>query len=320
MAGFTPTKENKAELDKLISGDLLKGGPVLWITNFNDAVLASRVLDGAMTERPYKVRPFGVLKNVVLDGAPFVVANGNGLKPSQDLVRRFPMFVQLDAQMENPALRKFPLPDQAFLADIERRRYELLAAALTIWRFGRQNAERLTVGRPLGSYSDWERWCRDPLLTLDCRDPVDRVEVLAAADPRRQDIAGIFIAWHEKHGQAPMLAAPSARGGGEAPRSEARARRGRSAAADQAAACQARGRPARRVRVPDRQGPQAPERTCNLHTKRRRSGARLKRFRVFSISPPRPRKPLQPLHRRLTDFLDSNAVVAVVFRVQGQKK
>lgn len=125
MAGFTPTKENKAELDKLISGDLLKGGPVLWITNFNDAVLASRVLDGAMTERPYKVRPFGVLKNVVLDGAPFVVANGNGLKPSQDLVRRFPMFVQLDAQMENPALRKFPLPDQAFLADIERRRYEL---------------------------------------------------------------------------------------------------------------------------------------------------------------------------------------------------
>jgi len=116
-----------------------------------------------------------------------------------------------------------------------------LAAALTIWRFGRQNAERLTVGRPLGSYSDWERWCRDPLLTLDCRDPVDRVEVLAAADPRRQDIAGIFIAWHEKHGQAPMLAAPSARGGGEAPRSEARARRGRSAAADQAAACQLEG-------------------------------------------------------------------------------
>jgi hypothetical protein len=81
----------------------------------------------------------------------------DGLTPSEDLSRRFAMFLRLDARMENPALPKFPLADEDFLVDIERRRAELLSAALAIWRFGRLNAAKLQAGRPLGSYSIWER-------------------------------------------------------------------------------------------------------------------------------------------------------------------
>ena len=205
LAGFTPVKD-KAELEKRISGELLEGGPVLFIDNFNDAVLASPTLEGAMTERPFKVRSFGTLKMLTLDSAPFIVVTGNGLSPSDDLVRRFGMFSRLDARMENPALRRFPLPDAAFLADIEHRRPELLGAVLTIWRFGRQNENSLPIGRALGSYADWGRWCRDPLLALDCRDPVDRFEELAAADPRRQDELAIFAAWWEHHKSASVRA------------------------------------------------------------------------------------------------------------------
>lgn len=69
----------------------------------------------------------------------------------------------------------------------------------TIWRFGRQNARNLQVGRPLGSYSSWTRWARDPLLTLGCRDPVERFEELAAADPLRQEEIAIFTAWSKHH-------------------------------------------------------------------------------------------------------------------------
>jgi|SRR5215469_4547002 hypothetical protein len=205
LAPFTPVKD-KAELEKRISGELLEGGPALFIDNVNDAVLASPTLEGAMTERPFKVRPFGTLKMLTLDSGPFIVVTGNGLSPSDDLVRRFGMFGRLDARMENPALRRFPLADAAFLADIECRRAELLSAVLTIWRFGRQNAGRLGAGGALGSYADWARWCRDPLLELDCRDPVDRFEELAAADPRRQDELAIFTGWWEHHGSASMLA------------------------------------------------------------------------------------------------------------------
>jgi putative DNA primase/helicase len=205
LAGFTPGKD-KGELEKRINGELLEGGPALFVDNVNDAVLASPTLEGAMTERPFKVRPFGTLKMPMLDSGPFIVVTGNGLTPSDDLVRRFAMFVRLDAKMENPSLRRFPRPDQDFLADIERRRSELLSAVLTIWRFGRQNGERLDVGRPPGSYSAWARWCRDPLFTLGCRDPVERFGELAAADPRRQDELAIFTAWWELHGSELVLA------------------------------------------------------------------------------------------------------------------
>src|ERR1700720_548508 len=65
-------------------------------------------------------------------------------------------------------------------------------------------------GRPqkrqtaLGSYEPWAEWCRDPLLTLGCRDPVERIEALKANDPRRQQLAELFGAWWQHHGATPV--------------------------------------------------------------------------------------------------------------------
>jgi putative DNA primase/helicase len=203
-AGFTPGKGG--ELEKRLASAFLEGGPVLFIDNVNNALFESPTLESAMTERPFRVRLFATLKMAVLDGAPFVMVTGNALTPSRDLVRRFAMFAKLDPKIENPALRRFPLPDRAFLSDIKRQRPELLSSVLTIWRYGRQNVGRLKAGLPLGSYSPWARWCRDPLLTLGCKDPVERIEEMATADPKRQDLVGIFAAWWKHHGHRPMQA------------------------------------------------------------------------------------------------------------------
>jgi hypothetical protein len=35
----------------------------------------------------------------------------------------------------------------------------------------------------LGSYEERCAWCRDPLLTLGCRDPVERIATAKANDP-----------------------------------------------------------------------------------------------------------------------------------------
>ena len=77
---------------------------------------------------------------------------------------------------------------------------------LTIWRWGRQNATGLTRGKPLGSFETWAEWCRDPFVTLGCRDPVERIEALKANDPRRQRIAELFRTWWEHHGATPIKA------------------------------------------------------------------------------------------------------------------
>jgi hypothetical protein len=65
----------------------------------------------------------------------------------------------------------------------------------------------LPKGRSLGSFGDWGRWCRDPLLALGCRDPAARVADAKAADPRRQKVAEIFAAWSQAHGDKPMAVA-----------------------------------------------------------------------------------------------------------------
>ena len=92
------------------------------------------------------------------------------------------------------------------LAEVQARRGELLADALTIWRWGRQQGAALPAGLALGSFEQWGRWCRDPLLALGCRDPVERLVEAKADDPRRRAVAEIFGAWWEHHRDRPVAA------------------------------------------------------------------------------------------------------------------
>ena len=115
------------------------------------------------------------------------------------LARRF-LVCELDARCESPETRRFP---GGFLDSINEKRLELVSALLTIWRFGAQNSAYINEGRPLGSFERWAAWCRDPLLTLGCRDPVERVETLKTRDPHRQRVAELFVTWWTHHGSRP---------------------------------------------------------------------------------------------------------------------
>jgi hypothetical protein len=139
---------------------------------------------------------------LLINSTAFIAITGNGLTVSEDLARRF-NHCELDAGCEDPELRPFP---PGFLENIERNRAALLGAVLTIWRYGRQNAGELASGKPLGGFEIWAGWCRDPLLDLGCRDPVERIGVLKSKDPRRQQTAEIFTAWWTYHQSKPIAA------------------------------------------------------------------------------------------------------------------
>jgi hypothetical protein len=194
---------DRQELDKRVVSELVGAAPALFLDNMNGAVLRSETLASVLTERPARVRLLGQTRMVALNSTAFIAVTGNGLRVSEDLARRFDV-CELDARCEAPETRPFA---SGFLEEIERRRPELLAAAVTIWRYGRQNASQLTRGRPFGSFETWCEWVRDPLLTLGCRDPVERVEIVKAQDPHRQRIAEFFRAWHHHHGDGPVRAA-----------------------------------------------------------------------------------------------------------------
>jgi hypothetical protein len=189
---------NPEELEKRIAAALIRAEPTLFLDNLNNYILKSDLLASVLTERPCKVRPLGTSNIVRLNAATMVLVTGNGVALSEDLARRF-LVVELDAGTEDPEQRPFP---GGFDAETLARRAELLQAALTIWRWGRLNSSSLTKGKPIGSFTQWGEWVRDPLLTLGCRDPVDRIAEIKANDPKRRATAELFNVWWTAHGRS----------------------------------------------------------------------------------------------------------------------
>jgi hypothetical protein len=191
--------ETGAELEKRIAAELIQAGPVLFLDNLNNIAFKSSLLASAITERPARVRILGRSEMVPLNSCAFVILTGNGLTVSEDLARRF-IDIELDPRIEDPETRPFK---GDIRNEVMSRRPELLASLLTIWRWGRIAAD-LKVGLPLGSFAQWCQWVRDPLLTLGCRDPVERVGEAKKRDSRRQALADLFVVWWERHGEEPV--------------------------------------------------------------------------------------------------------------------
>jgi hypothetical protein len=188
-----------AELEKRIAAELMQASPTLFLDNLNNTAFRSDLLASAITERPSRVRLLGRSQMIQLNATAFVVLTGNGLTISEDLARRF-IAIDFDARMEDPESRLFT---SDIKADVLTRRAELLASALTIWRWGRQAGD-LPIGQPMGSFEIWSKWVRDPLLALGCWDPAKRVGEAKHLDTRRQAIADLFKVWSEKHGDRPV--------------------------------------------------------------------------------------------------------------------
>ena len=166
----------------------------MFLDNFNAKELKSDTLASALTESPGNGAPNGADKNVPLHTRTFIGITGNSVEIAEDMARRI-ITTNLDPQVEDPEKRKFA---PGFLDDVLEARADLLSDALTIWRWGRQTM--LKQGKALGSFEVWAQWCRDPLLMLGARDPVDRIAEIKAADPRRRALIAVFDAWWAAHG------------------------------------------------------------------------------------------------------------------------
>jgi hypothetical protein len=182
------------EFDKRLTAALIEARPTVFLDNFNAKELKSNTLASALTESPAMVRPMGQTKNVPLHTRTFIGITGNAVEIAEDMARRI-ITTNLDAHVEDPEKRKFA---PGFLDRVLEARADLLSDALTIWRWGRQTV--LKDGTPLGSFELWAKWCRDPLLMLGTRDPVDRITEIKEADPRRRALIAVFDTWWAAHG------------------------------------------------------------------------------------------------------------------------
>ena len=175
-AAFT-SGHDAGELDKRVTSAVIEARPAIFLDNFNAKDLVSDVLASVLTECPSEVRILGRTGMVKVYNRTLITVTGNAVQIAEDMARRW-LNAHLDARMEDPERRPFP---PGFLDRVYAARGDLLSAALTIWRWGRQN--QCQPGIPIGSYEVWAQWCRDPLVALGARDPMERIAEIKAADP-----------------------------------------------------------------------------------------------------------------------------------------
>jgi hypothetical protein len=192
-----PSGDN-SETEKRLASNLMDGDAVLFMDNINGVALKSDMLASATTENPIKIRPLGSSKTVPIEAKPFVVVAGNGLSPSEDMVRRF-LYVSLDPRCVDAERRKF---DGDILANTIERRAELLCCVLSIIQWGLKTS--IGQAKPFGAYRQWRRMVSDVLVALGCTDMADRVAEMKKSDPHRLRKIEAFAVWWKHHGDAPM--------------------------------------------------------------------------------------------------------------------
>jgi hypothetical protein len=180
---------SEEEIEKRLGAILLSGAAISSIDN------CTRDLGGEtlcqLTERPLvQIRILGRSETPECECHTTVFATGNNVSLKGDLIRRG-LLCNLDTLAERPELRAFQHDP---LRQVLKSREAYVAAALTIMR------AYLAAGAPqvcdaLGSYSEWSRMVRAPLIWLGEPDPVESMNSAREEDEGLNDIRELFELW-----------------------------------------------------------------------------------------------------------------------------
>ena len=182
----SPSRE---ETEKRIGAVLLSGSPIVSLDNVTHDLEGELLCQ--ITERPVvRIRILGRSEMPDCECHTTVFATGNNVTFAGDMVRRG-LVCDLEALEERPELRLFRR-DALARARADRARY--VAAALTIVRAYLVAGAPQVCG-PFGSYADWSRMVRSPLVWLGEPDPILSMDDVREEDPELTMIREFFEFW-----------------------------------------------------------------------------------------------------------------------------
>jgi hypothetical protein len=180
-------RDEKQELRKLIDAKLLGGRPLCSIDNIEEDIGGDIVCQ--LAERPIiTVRPLGHSKDVDCENRLATFATGINVGFKADATRRG-LLCELETAEELPEYREFKRETALHASD---HRGELIAAVYTIVRYYLSQGAPKVCAKPIGSYGEWSRLVRSPLVLMGERDPIDSQQEIRDADPLRERIR-IFV-------------------------------------------------------------------------------------------------------------------------------
>jgi hypothetical protein len=156
------------ELDKVIVSELLNQPSSLVIGNI-DSKFGGSIIESLLTKTQYPGRVLGLSKMVYPSTKTLLMANGNNLTISKDMVRRTIM-TRLDCGVEKPQSIEYEVKDIVGYTKIHRTR--LFISALTILQAFLLSGETNTARSKLNGFEDWDKLVRGALLWMGEADPV----------------------------------------------------------------------------------------------------------------------------------------------------
>jgi hypothetical protein len=199
-AGVVSPGEDREETEKRLAALLLRGAQLIALDNC-DLPLEGVLINQALTQPRVELRILGQSRMVTTRCAATLTATGNNLVFKGDLTRRG-IIARLDPKVAQPELRTFNYDP---IVDAKDNRGEMVAAALTVMR-AYIIAGRPDCPTPLGSFEDWSRNVRGPLIWLGVGDPISTMDRIRKADPTLSDLKAVMHAWRGANGEAAVPA------------------------------------------------------------------------------------------------------------------
>lgn len=193
---FPSTEE---ECAKLLLSALLESPAVITFDNITTDLIPFKSLCSALTEEHLTGRVLGVSKVATVPTTALVLSSGNNVDPVRDMARRA-VTINLDPACETPAARRFSGDP---LGLVRQRREHYVSLALTIVRAYVAAGHPHQALQPLGSYGDWTRLVRAPLAWLGLPDAAKSVFASMEADPDRETLGRLLVAWRKAFSGSP---------------------------------------------------------------------------------------------------------------------
>lgn len=194
--------DDQAELEKRLSALILAGESMVVLDNI-ECLVRSSYLCQISTQPAVTIRPLFSATTVAMPTDITVIMDGNNVSLAGDVTRRANT-IRLDAGTERPDRRVF---DRDPLAYVRQHRGRLITAALTVVRAYIAAGCPAVDATPYGSFGDWDRWVRRPLLWLGAADPLGAADAMRDEDPDLAAMRGLYSAWWDCYADAEKSAA-----------------------------------------------------------------------------------------------------------------
>ena len=208
QAGEPPSKTLQSdddEIKKELISALLTGAAVLFFDEVKGGEIDSVPLRTLATSETFGGRLLGTNTNLELSTRALVLITGNNVTPSADTSRRM-LEIRLNPHCESPAVRNFKTdPIQHF----DAHRYTFIRAALTIqaaYLKFLQSGGPIPEAPGIGSFTDWNEWCRLPVLWLTGNDPATRLLNQLKFDPAKVELGEVLSEWNREFGDKAVTA------------------------------------------------------------------------------------------------------------------